>query len=119
MIKLFWRTIFSLFSGALSQNTELTIVNCGYATTQEEDLEGLGLMRHGELNQFRNQLDRYRFQMYQHVVIENGGLDDMHNKTVLETGCGRGGGLNFIAQLMRPRYAIGVDSSRSNIEYCK
>jgi ubiquinone/menaquinone biosynthesis C-methylase UbiE len=52
-------------------------------------------------------------------VIENGGFDDMHNKTILETGCGRGGGLNFIAQIMRPRYAIGVDSSRSNVEYCK
>jgi SAM-dependent methyltransferase len=94
-------------------------VNCGYATTQEDDLEGLGLMRQGIFNQFRNQMDRYRFQMYQHVVIENGGFDDMQNKTILEAGCGRGGGLNFIAQLMRPRYAIGVDSSRANIDYCK
>ena len=76
-------------------------------------------MKHGILNQFRNQFDRYRFQLYQYAVIENGGFDDMHNKTILETGCGRGGGLNFIAQLMRPRYAIGVDSSRSNVEYCK
>lgn len=76
-------------------------------------------MRQGVFNQFRNQMDRYRFQMYQHVVIENGGFDDMQNKTILEAGCGRGGGLNFIAQLMRPRYAIGVDSSRANIEFCK
>ncbi len=57
--------------------------------------------------------------MYQFAVIEAGGYESMHGKTVLETGCGRGGGLNFIAQMMHPHYAIGVDSSRSNIEYCR
>lgn len=87
---------------------------------QEDDLEGLGLMKkHGILNRFRNTFDRYRYQLYQFAVLEIGEIYDMENKTILETGCGRGGGLNFIAQIMRPRYAIGVDTSRANIDYCK
>ena len=41
---------------------------------------------------FRSHFDRFRFQMYQYVVIKNGGLTDLKDKTLLETGCGRGGG---------------------------
>jgi ubiquinone/menaquinone biosynthesis C-methylase UbiE len=119
VIKLFWRTAFGLFSSSMMNNTDITIINTGYATTSEEDMEGLALMKHGLQGTFRNQFDRFRFQMYEHVVAENGGLEDMRDKTLLETGCGRGGGLNYLANLMRPRYAIGVDASRSNIEYCK
>lgn len=57
--------------------------------------------------------------MYQFAVLEQGGIDSFQGKTLLETGCGRGGGLNYLAQLMRPRYAIGVDASRGNVEFCK
>jgi cyclopropane fatty-acyl-phospholipid synthase-like methyltransferase len=57
--------------------------------------------------------------MYQYCVIENGQLENMNDKALLETGCGRGGGLNYLAQVMHPRYAIGVDMSRSNVEFCK
>lgn len=99
----------------------MTIINAGFATLSEEDMEGLGFLQGGIARTFRNTFDRFRYQLYHYVVIENGGLDerDMRDKLILETGCGRGGGLNYLAQVLRPHEAIGMDMSRSNIEYCK
>lgn len=68
---------------------------------------------------FRSHFDRFRFQMYQYVVIKNGGLTDLKDKTLLETGCGRGGGLNYLSQILHPRHAIGVDHNAGQIDYCK
>ena len=39
-------------------------MNAGYATTHEDDLEGLGLMKHGVPSTYRNNLDRFRNQLY-------------------------------------------------------
>lgn len=76
-------------------------------------------MKHGVPSTYRNNFDRFRLQMYQFAVMEQSGIDNFQGKTLLETGCGRGGGLNYLAQLLRPRYAIGVDASRGNIQFCK
>jgi len=58
-------------------------------------------------------MDKYRYQLYDKVVVRNArealGIEGMQGKTMLETGCGRGGGLNYIASKMKPQYAIGVD----------
>lgn len=43
----------------------------------------------------------------------------MENKTLLETGCGRGGGLNYLANALKPQFVIGLDFSRAQINYCK
>ena len=103
----------------LRDAADLTAINAGYATLSEEDLEGLGFLQGGVAKTFRNHFDRFRYQMYQYIVIENGMLENMSGKAVLETGCGRGGGLNYIAQNLHPRYAIGVDGSKAMIDYCK
>jgi 2-polyprenyl-3-methyl-5-hydroxy-6-metoxy-1,4-benzoquinol methylase len=119
IIKLFWRLSFGWFSSSMANNTDLTITNVGFATTSEEDIEGLAYLQGGLPGTFRNHFDRFRYQLYQYVVIENGQLESLGDKAILETGCGRGGGLNYLAQLLHPRQAIGVDMSRTNIEYCR
>jgi cyclopropane fatty-acyl-phospholipid synthase-like methyltransferase len=41
----------------------------------------------------------------------------MAGKSLLETGCGRGGGLHYIASKMTPEYSVGVDISDSQVGF--
>jgi cyclopropane fatty-acyl-phospholipid synthase-like methyltransferase len=38
---------------------------------------------------------------------------------VLDIGCGRGGGIAFLAKYYKPELAIGVDNSIHQIKFCK
>ena len=67
----------------------MTLANGGYAELNER--EGI------YLNGISDVFDKYRVQLYDFVVIKNSDIENMENKTLLETGCGRGGGLNYIA----------------------
>lgn len=73
----------------------MTLLNVGYATMGDEGLSLLG-------NEVKEKLDKYRIQLYHKIVIENGQVDNMEGKTLLETGCGRGGGLNYLAEKLKP-----------------
>ncbi len=64
---------------------------------------------------YKKLLDRYRLQLYHKIVIDNGNIDSMEGKTLLETGCGRGGGLDYLAMKLKPQYAIGVDMSPTQV----
>jgi ubiquinone/menaquinone biosynthesis C-methylase UbiE len=57
---------------------------------------------------------RYNIQLYDHVA----GAVDLAGKDVLEVGCGRGGGLAYVARYLRPRTATGVDFSDRAIAFC-
>jgi hypothetical protein len=89
VIKLFWKGAYGLFS-MFYQKSDLTLINVGYADLKKDD--GIFLKN----NILRKSFDRNRLQLYHHCVIDNGELEDMRGKTILETGCGRGGGLNYI-----------------------
>jgi tRNA G46 methylase TrmB len=94
------------------RGANLTLLNVGYADLAES--YGLYL----EDSEERESMDRYRYQLYDKVVARNGrevieGFENMEGKTLLETGCGRGGGLNFLAKKLKPQYAIGVDMTVS------
>ena len=66
-----------------------TIFNAGYSDWYIAD--GIFLQGHA-----RNQIDRYRLQLYEHMA-----------------GCGRGGGLKHMVERFKPKLAIGVDFNRS------
>ena len=89
---------------------ELTFLNVGYADLNEES----GIFIKGA---WRDLFDRFRIQLYHKIVIENGELESMDGKTLLETGCGRGGGLNYLAETLKPQYAIGVDMTETQVPY--
>jgi hypothetical protein len=79
-----------------NQSKELTLLNVGFADLNEAG--GLSLLEEND----KAKLDKYRFQLYHKVVIENGNIKSMEGKTLLETGCGRGGGLNYLAEKLKP-----------------
>jgi hypothetical protein len=69
-------------------------MNMGYADLNKR--EGL------YLDTFRDNFDKYRLQLYDFCVVKHGGLTNMSDQTLLETGCGRAGGLNYIASVLHP-----------------
>tara|TARA_B100000959_G_scaffold286652_1_gene366282 strand:+ start:621 stop:1445 length:825 start_codon:yes stop_codon:yes gene_type:complete len=57
---------------------------------------------------------RYCIQLYHHAIE---GLQ-VEDKTVLEVGCGRGGGTSYIARYMSPKKVVGIDYSKNVIALC-
>jgi ubiquinone/menaquinone biosynthesis C-methylase UbiE len=59
--------------------------------------------------------DRYSMQMYHHVANKI----DLSGKSLLEVGCGRGGGLNYIKEQLNPRNITGLDLNYKAINFCR
>jgi len=66
--------------------------------------------------QLKNQdeADRYCIQLYDHVVNKF----DLKTKNVLEVGAGRGGGASYITRYYEPKTYIGMDITKSSIDFC-
>ncbi len=58
---------------------------------------------------------RYYIQLYNHVVKDI----DLHDKKLLEIGCGRGGGGAFLLRYKHPKSYTGIDLSETAIARCK
>lgn len=59
--------------------------------------------------------DRYSIQLY-HYVAQPGQLQ---GKRVLEVGCGRGGGAEYVCRAFQPKQMTGVDFSSQAIDICR
>ena len=78
----------------------LRFINWGYATTTDKPLS----------------LNRLSEQLYKHVI---GDVDViLRNKSILEIGCGRGGGSGIIHDLGNRSYT-GVDISEKQLSFCR
>jgi ubiquinone/menaquinone biosynthesis C-methylase UbiE len=60
-------------------------------------------------------LGRYCLKLYHHVA----SAVDLKGRTVLEVGCGRGGGSAYIAQCFGPNLMIGMDLVGEAVEFCR
>lgn len=45
--------------------------------------------------------------------------DVLSDKKILDLGCGRGGGLAFLAKYYEPEAAVGIDFSAHQIQFCR
>jgi ubiquinone/menaquinone biosynthesis C-methylase UbiE len=57
---------------------------------------------------------RTKIQLYHQVA----GAVNLMGLDVLEVGCGRGGGSNYIKRHLKPRTMVGVDRSKKVLEFC-
>jgi ubiquinone/menaquinone biosynthesis C-methylase UbiE len=62
--------------------------------------------------------EKYQIQLYRELAAALGDAN-WHAKTVLEVGCGRGGGLHFLFQLLHPGHTSGLDFSQNAISDCQ
>jgi SAM-dependent methyltransferase len=102
--KKLWRALYNYL--ARSQRSDVwTFMNYGYAAT-----DGITLSLEPS-----DEPDRHCIQLYRHVA---GGLN-LEQQTVLEVGCGRGGGASFLKRYLRPERMIGVDLSPNAVDLCR
>jgi len=57
---------------------------------------------------------RYSIQLYHHVA----GAIDLADLSVLEVGCGRGGGASYVKRYLEPNTVVAVDLTASAIAFC-
>lgn len=57
-----------------------------------------------------------QIQLYHHAVIMNAGIHDLSDKTLVDVSCGRGGGLNYLVNELKPQIAYGIDICPHNID---
>lgn len=81
---------------------DLTFINSGYAKVSHDGIVLQEIAENPEL---------FRIQLYNHCVVNAGGFKSMKGKSLLETGCGKGGGLHYLVNLLKPAEAMGVDIS--------
>ncbi len=62
-----------------------------------------------------DEADRVHIQLYGHLLSSL----SVAGATVLEVGCGRGGGARYVASYLRPRRVIAVDLCHKSLRICK
>lgn len=89
------------------QKNDVIFLNGGFADLEEED----GIF----LKTYRDKFDALRFQLYNFIVMRFGGVNNLNGLNLLETGCGRGGGLHYLARELNPQSAVGIDISKKQV----
>lgn len=59
--------------------------------------------------------NRYCIQLYHRVA----SAIDLKVKTIVEVGCGRGGGSSFVFRYLQPKQMTSIDFSRKAIRFCQ
>ena len=57
----------------------------------------------------------YPAKLYNYLVTKI----DISGKSLMEVGCGRGGGLSYVNRYLKPASATGVDLNDKAVEFCK
>lgn len=57
--------------------------------------------------------------MYHFAALTSTGKSDLKGAKVLDIGCGRGGGLSFLAEHFEPEAALGIDYCPRQISFAK
>jgi len=79
----------------------------------------LGYLPNGNKSQAKFDLPIFLFNKNSvRLVLEVIGDIDLNNKTILDIGCGRGGTIQVINKYFKPSRTVGIDISKSSIDYC-
>lgn len=104
--ELYWKAWYSYLSRKDPKAT-ITFMNYGY---QDDSITHLKLAPGQEK-------DRFSIQMYDFVAGSiPGGIT---GENILEVGCGRGGGAEFVATAYAPQTLTGIDLCEPAIAFCK
>lgn len=99
-----WRWVYNKIASK-DVSGKFVFMNYGYHDEKEERL----------LLNNQDEPFRYYIQLYNHVVRNV----DLHNKNIIEVGCGRGGGGAFLLRYKNPLSYTGIDLSETAIAWCK
>ncbi|MDH5381799.1 MAG: class I SAM-dependent methyltransferase [Cyclobacteriaceae bacterium] len=91
------------FISAMDSKGDVTFMNYGFSRNKEK----IKLQDADEIN-------RYSIQLYDFLA----NRIDLKDKTLLEVGSGRGGGLSYINRYLSPRSTIGIDLCERAVRFC-
>jgi SAM-dependent methyltransferase len=89
----------------LNQDRTMTFINLGYAGLETP---------HTTVLTPEDESNRYAIQLYDYLFQ----FPDAKGKDVLEVGCGRGGGANFLYKTYQPKTYLGIDFAQAHIAFC-
>ncbi|RZK48697.1 MAG: class I SAM-dependent methyltransferase [Pedobacter sp.] len=95
----FWKTFYNTATFLFKKKWEWKFMNYGYA----------------ELNMYAAEYEILCSQMYAHLANQ---IEIMPTDHILEVGCGRGGGCEFLLKY-HPLQVTGLDFSNQAIQFCK
>ena len=98
--------IFYRFLSRTYRRLDWKFMNYGYAPLEGED-------GRPELNP-EDEYNRASIQLYHHLT----SAVSLRGKEVLEVGCGRGGGAEYVTRYHQPARMVGLDLSPSGIAFC-
>ena len=104
----------------IKKNIKKPLFRLCYELFALKKLDNLKFMNYGlvldeklELKK-EDEKERLQLQLYYYLTKSV----HLENKTILEIGCGRGGGSNFIAEYKNPKKIVGIDITKGNIKIC-
>lgn len=100
-----WKQAYQALSGSY-RGKDWKFINYGYASIDPLS-DGIPLDEGDEA-------ERYSLQLYHHVA----GAVELEGRHVLEVGCGRGGGADYIRRYLMPATITGVDYSENAVDFC-
>lgn len=86
----------------VDKNAEILFMNYGYSNADQQ----VDLLPEEEPN-------RYSIQLY-HLLASS---VDIRGKSLVEIGCGRGGGLSYIFKKFNPAEALGIDLDKTAVNF--
>lgn len=105
-----WRSFYSLMC-RIYPKVEWTAMNYGFAEMTENG-------HSKQVLDAQDEPQRFNYQLYHVIASGLGSMADLRGKTVLEIGCGRGGGLRYVKEALSPQKCIGLDISRTQVAFC-
>lgn len=88
----------------ISADPRMGFLNLGYSDSHDGDII-LG----GD-----DEVNRYCIQLYHHLI----GSIAVKGRDIVEIGCGRGGGCDYMARYLQPESVYGIDLTDASIDYC-
>jgi ubiquinone/menaquinone biosynthesis C-methylase UbiE len=101
-----WKAWYEVLASRYRQR-DWTFMNYGYAPVPPGEMS-LRL-------EASDEPERYPIQLYHHVA----GGAPLRGKSVLEVGCGRGGGCAYLARYGQAGSVLGIDYSEPAISFCR
>lgn len=104
--KRFWKGAYNFLAKAYPVDN-WRFMNYGYAPTNDPKFANLSAT---------DELDRYAIQMYHKAIFDG---DWLKGKVILEVGCGRGGGSEYLHRTFQSSKMTGLDIAEKAIDFCK
>lgn len=102
----FWKWFYDYLS-TVSPSNKHTLQNLGYADMCKDGVF---------LESQKDSAEVLQIQLYHHAVIMHAGIHDLAGKTIVDVSSGRGGGLNYLVNELKPKAAYGIDVCPHNVE---